>query len=89
MHKHAYSNGLGSRETRNTGRVRIIHWLCRNQGITPYVAPIVPSIAADYSVIGVRVVRPSGAVSHPEAILRTSDPTLQLLIDEEAERKDL
>jgi hypothetical protein len=27
------------------------------------------------------VLRPTGAVAHPEAILRTSDPALQLLID--------
>jgi hypothetical protein len=32
------------------------------------------------------IARPTGAISHPEAILRTSDPELQRLIDE-AEKK--
>jgi hypothetical protein len=67
---------------RKSGRIKMIKWLCKQAGITPYVAPSVPA-AETTAVIASPVVRRTGAVSHPEAILRTTDPVLQGMIDEE------
>jgi len=87
LYQHARENGFGrvDSEGRKSGRVRIIKWLCAKEGIKPYVAPSItpkgePTTAASPTI------RVNGAISHPEAILRTSDPALQRLIDE-AEKK--
>lgn len=80
LYEHAKSKGHGKRgkESRKDGRVRIIKWLCTKEGITPYIAPsIAPGMPATASPIA----HPTGVTSHPEAILRTSDPDLQRLID--------
>jgi hypothetical protein len=75
-----------TKDGRKSGRVYIIKWLCKDAGITPYVAPsVAPTVEA--SLINMPLpVRPNGAISHPEAILRTSDPALQCLIND-AEKK--
>jgi hypothetical protein len=78
--------GKAGKESRKSGRVRIIKWLCAQKGITPYVVSSVTPAVEDTAVINRPVVRPTGAISHPEAILRTSDPALQLLIND-AEKK--
>lgn len=91
LYEHAKSKNFGKAGTegRKTGRIRIIKWLCEKEGITPYVAPIVRPENESTPIIQHRVVRPTGAVSHPEAILRTSDPELQKLIDKaEAKYKE-
>ncbi|EKD18979.1 uncharacterized protein L3040_008566 [Drepanopeziza brunnea f. sp. 'multigermtubi'] len=69
-----------------SGRVRIIKWLCDNHGIRQYVAPSRPARVDDDAppVDQSPVVRPTGAISHPEAILRTSDPELQQKIAQAA-----
>ncbi|PVH85456.1 hypothetical protein DL98DRAFT_45964 [Cadophora sp. DSE1049] len=69
---------------RKTGRIRTIKWLCENEGIVPFVAPIVASSVEASPVIARFTVRPTGAISHPEANLCTNDPELQKLIDIEA-----
>jgi hypothetical protein len=81
LYQHAKSKHFG--DGRKTGRIRIIQWLCKKEGITPYVAPsITPPVETAGKDITMPVLRPTGAVAHPEAILQTSDPALQLLIDE-------
>ena len=83
LYQHARSKGCGKTGNvgRKSGRVRIIKKLCKREGIIPYVAPsIAPAVEAS-PLIGHPPVRPSGAISHPEALLRTSDPILQLQID--------
>ena len=84
LYQHAKSKNFGKRgkEGRKAGRVRIIRWLCEKEGITPYVAPSITPIIEATPNIARPTLRPTGAISHPEAILRTSDPTLQRLIDE-------
>lgn len=64
-----------------SGRVRIIKWLCEKQGIRQFVAPSrTPPV--DAAPVDRRpAIRDTGAVSHPEAILRTSDPELQTRIE--------
>ncbi|KAH8799908.1 hypothetical protein F5882DRAFT_374235 [Hyaloscypha sp. PMI_1271] len=69
---------------RKSGRVKIIKWLCEKECITPYVAPIITSVEAT-PIIARPLVRSTGAISHPEAILRTSDPAVQRSIDERQE----
>jgi hypothetical protein len=87
LYQHARSKNFGKigKEGRKSGRIRIIKWLCEKEGITPYVATSTPAIEAT-PIIARPILRPTGAISHPEAILRTSDPALQRLIDE-AENK--
>jgi hypothetical protein len=81
LYQHAKSKHFG--DGRKTGRIRIIQWLCKKEGITPYVAPsIIPPVDTTDKDSTMPVLRPTGAVAHPEAILQTSDPALQLLIDE-------
>jgi hypothetical protein len=84
LYQHAKSKNFGKRgkEGRKAGRVRIIRWLCEKDGITPYVAPSITPIIEATPIIARPTLRPTGAISHPEAILRTSDPTMQSLIDE-------
>lgn len=86
LYKYARSKDFGKtgKEGRKSGRVKIINWLCEKEGITPYVAPVVTSVEATL-IITRPTVRPTGAISHPEAILRTYDPALQRLIDERQE----
>jgi len=86
LYKYARSKDFGKtgKESRKSGRIKIIKWLCEKAGITTYVAPIVTSVSAT-PIIARPTLRPTGAVSHPEAILRTSDPAVQLLIDKRAE----
>jgi len=84
LYEHARSKNFGKtrKEGRKSGRSRIIKWLCEKEGITPYVAPVfefTPIIARPYLL-------PTGAISHPEAILRTSDPALQQRIDKLEEK---
>jgi len=86
LYQHARSKNFGKtgKEGRKSGRIRIIRWLCEKEGITPYVAP---SITPEPTpVIARPTLRPTGAISHPEAILHTSDPALQHLIDEAANK---
>jgi hypothetical protein len=82
LYQHAKSKNFGKtrKESSKSGRIRIIKWLCEKEGITPYVAPSITPKATP--VIARPTLRPTGAISHPEAILRTSDPALQRLIDE-------
>lgn len=83
QHARQKNFGKSEKESRKSGRIRIIRWLCEKEGITPYVAPTMRTIVAPPEP---KVVRETGAISHPEAILRTSDPELQRAIDA-AERK--
>ena len=64
LYQHARSNNFGKKgkEGRKSGRIRIIRWLCEREGIVL----ITPGVARS-------TLRPTGAISHPEAILRTSD----------------
>jgi hypothetical protein len=84
LYQHARSKNFGKtgKEGRKSGRIRIIKWLCEKEGITPYVAPSIVPVVEDTPIIARPTLRPTGAISHPEAILRTSDPALQHLIDE-------
>jgi hypothetical protein len=86
LYKYATSNGFGKtgKEGRKSGRVKIIKWLCEKKDITPYVTPIISSVEAT-PIIARPMVQPNGAISHPEAILRTSDPDVQLLINTKAQ----
>jgi hypothetical protein len=91
LYQHARSKNFGKtgKEGRKSGRIRIIKWLCEKERILPYVSPsITPVVEATRPtpIIARPTLRPTGAISHPEAILRTSDPALQRLIDE-AEKK--
>ena len=71
--------GKNGKESRKSGRVRIIRWLCEKEGITPFIAATSDTpVTAPTS----RHTTKTGAISHPEAILRTSDPELQRLISE-------
>lgn len=68
----------GGKEGRKAGRIHI-KWLCQREGITPYVAPTVtPAVEATIAIVR-PTLRPTGAISHPEAVLRTPDPDLQRL----------
>jgi hypothetical protein len=84
LYQDAREKGFGKagKEGRKSGRVRIIKWLCAKKGITPYVVPSVTPTLEGASVTKRSVVRSTGAISHPEAILRTPEPALQLLIAE-------
>ncbi|TVY42543.1 hypothetical protein LOCC1_G005469 [Lachnellula occidentalis] len=74
--------GKHGKEGRKTGRVRIIRWLCEKEGITPFSASTSdPPVTASTS----RYTTKTGAISHPEAVLCTSDSARQRLINE-AER---
>jgi hypothetical protein len=86
LYKYARSKNFGKtgKEGRKFGRVKIIKWLCEKEGITPYVAPIITSVDAT-PIIARPSVRSTGAISHPEAILRTSDADIQRSIDERQE----
>ena len=83
LYQHAKKKDFGKsgKEGRKTGCIQIIKWLCNKAGITPYVAPSITPVEAA-PIIDVTNMRDTGAISHPEAILRTSDPALQGLIDE-------
>lgn len=88
LYQHARSKNFGKTGTegRKSGRIKIIKWLCEREGIIPYIAPsITPPVEAT-PIITRPNFRPNGSISHPEAILRTSDPALQRMIDE-AEKK--
>jgi hypothetical protein len=82
LYQHARRKNFGKtgKEGRKSGRVCIIKWLCKKEGITPYVAPSITPVEAT-PIIARPTLRPTGAISHPEAILRTSDPAMQRLID--------
>src|SRR5947207_1786283 len=82
LYQLAHSKDFGKRknQSRKDGRVRIIKWLCAKEGITPYVAPSIAPITPATATVR-PTVRPTGAISHPEAILRTSDPDLHRRID--------
>lgn len=71
--------GKHGKEGRKSGRVRIIRWLCEKEGITPFSASTSDTpVTAPTSHYTTK----TGAISHPEANLRTSDPELQRLINE-------
>jgi hypothetical protein len=72
--------GKGGKDGRKTGRVKMIKFLCEKASDTPYVAPTGEPAATP--AIERPIIRSTGAVSHPEAVLRTSDPALHALIDE-------
>ena len=84
LYQHARSKNFGKagKEGRKSGRIRIIKWLCKKEGIIPFVAPSVTPVVEATSNTARPTLRPTGAISHPEAILRTSDPALQRVIDE-------
>jgi hypothetical protein len=88
LYQHAKSKNFGKTgsEGRHSGRIRIIKWLCEKEGILPYVASSITPVVETTPIIARPTLLPTGAISHPEAILRTSDPALQRLIDE-AEKK--
>jgi len=87
LYQDARNQGFGrtGERGRKSGQVRIIKWLCANS-ITPYVAPSVAPAVEDTKAMKRPMIRPTGAISHPEAILRTSDPALQRLIVEGEEK---
>ncbi|TVY19977.1 hypothetical protein LARI1_G002622 [Lachnellula arida] len=81
LYREAKMKGFGKhgKEGRKSGRVRIIRWLCEKEGITPFSASTSDTpVTAPTSHHTTK----TGAISHPEAILRTADPELQLLINE-------
>jgi len=79
LHAREKSFGKSDKESRKSGRVRIIQWLCKKNGITPYTAPsITPTVTSETIPA---IARSTGAISHPEAILWTTDPALQLQIN--------
>jgi hypothetical protein len=84
LYQHARSKNFGKagKEGRKSGRIRIIKWLCEKEGITPFAAPSITPVVEAMPIIARPTLRPTGAISHPEAILRTSDPALQRVIDE-------
>lgn len=87
LYQHAARKGFSKTRhgSRHNGRVRIIRWLCEQEGIIPYRAPTTtPAVEARPEPI----VRSNGAIAHPESILRTSNPTQQSLIAD-AEKKYL
>ena len=86
LYKYARTKDFGKtgKEGRKSGRVMIIKWLCEKEGITRYVAPSIATAEAT-PIIARPTVSSTGAISHPEAVLRTSDPDLQRLIDEKEE----
>jgi hypothetical protein len=88
LFEHAKSKNFGKsgKESRKSGRVRIIKWLCEKAGIKPYVVSFTTPIGEASTSSASPEVRRNGAISHPEVIVRTSNPTLQSLI-EDAERK--
>lgn len=64
-----------------TGRVKMIKWLCAKEGITPYVAaPAISPITPSPPLVSIASI-PGEAIPHPEAILLTSDPALQVQIN--------
>ncbi|TVY40023.1 hypothetical protein LSUB1_G004055 [Lachnellula subtilissima] len=71
--------GKHGKEGRKSGRVRIIRWLCEKEGITPFSASTSDTAVTDPTS---RHITKAGAISHPEAILRTSDPEFQRLISQ-------
>lgn len=80
--------GKGKSESRKSGRVHILKWILHKQGITPYAAPrdtTTATTASSYTTNTTTTTIPTrnrnGAIDHPEAILRTSDPALQRQID--------
>jgi hypothetical protein len=86
LYKYARTKDFGKtgKEGRKSGRVMIIKWLCERSGITRYVAPSIATAEAT-PIIARPTVSSTGAISHPEAVLRTSDSDLQRLIDEKEE----
>lgn len=59
-------------------RVLMIKELCFRAGIRPFVAPLLPAFESFTDGTGIRL--PSGAISHPELNLRTTDPDQNKLI---------
>ncbi len=86
LYKYARTKNFGKtgKEGRKSGRVMIIKWLCEKEGIKRYVAPSIATAEAT-PIIARPTVSSTGAISHPEAVLRTSDPDLQRLIEEKEE----
>lgn len=85
LFENAKSMGFGKvkRESRKTGRVRIIKWILQKEDITPYVARRDANAPASgtHNSTASRALNANGATPHPEALLHTSDPTLQRQID--------
>lgn len=83
LYQHAHSKGFGKggKESRKSGRIVIIKWLCKKAGIEPYVAPAISHSGNIDPIITEPVILPSGAHAHPEAFLRTSNPDLQRQIN--------
>lgn len=77
--------GKGKSESRKTGRVRILKWILKKEGITPYSTPrdtasnttTTGDNSSNSSASHPRPRNRNGAIDHPEAILQTSDPALQ------------
>ncbi|CAN8097142.1 unnamed protein product [Discula destructiva] len=72
----------GKSESRKSGRVNILRWILRKEGITPYAAPRGAAITSVTETPAPRGRNRNGAIDHPEAILQTSHPALQRQIDE-------
>lgn len=69
--------GKGKSQSRKSGRISILRWILKKEGITPYAAPRETAIAATDGNTAPRRKNKNGATDHPEAILQTSDPALQ------------
>lgn len=77
--------GKGKSESRKSGRVHILKWILHKQGIAPYAAPrdttAISTTTTTQNTTTSQTRNRNGAIDHPEAILRTSDPALQRQID--------
>lgn len=84
LFKHArrHNFGKGKSESQKSGRVTILKWILKKEGLTPYVAARVAADGATDESAGPRRRNRNGAMDHPEAILQTSDPALQRQIEE-------
>lgn len=82
--------GKGKSESRKNGRVQILRWILKKEGITPYSARrertandnATTGDSSSSSARNPRRKNRNGAVDHPEAILQTTDAALQRQIAE-------
>lgn len=84
--QHARSKRHGNPDAprRKSGRTKIIKWLCEIEGIKPFsAAPLrnSPDEESTPVVESAPVTTESGAIAHPEAVLRTTDPELLIQIE--------
>lgn len=90
LYAHAFRRGFGRRdkESRKSGRVRIIKWVLQKEGIVPFKVATTANSSAQSTPPVQAQAQParndpsirtkSGAIPHPEAIpMSTTDPDLQ------------